>query len=558
MITAVHTGQIPLAKMAVLLALGISIHRVAALDTVLSLSYAGLILICSVLIYYWVPFYWKTPILMFLILSTGFFISGIKESSFSNLRLSETLLSRALDIEIEVEEIRKYDKSRAIIGSITAVKREYRKSPRIILFGKNEDTDLKQLKRGSHISSRLKLAVIGNSENQKFEAYNSYLIDQGIIYRGFINQGQYEVSNIRKYPWWKYIRYDAREWALNTLDTYLDGESNAITKALLLGDKSDLNKETREKYAHSGIIHILAVSGLHVGFIVMFLLAIFRTVFFKLGPFSWTQVGFVSIALLAYVEISGGAPPVRRAVIMAILYLFAKALRKQFSPINILGFAAILLLCVAPNELFTVSFQLSFAAVGGIILFMPYFMSLCSYENRHVRKLWGIISIGIAAQISTFPITFYYFNQVPIFSAIAGVVAIPVAGFALCNGACILVFGSFSESIGFFLASLQSFLIYILNGVALLFSNISFSVWDNVTLLPIEAMLLIGAILAIAFFLNTKRSTALVFASFLILVQAGLHTSNVVFKNGEETIGLFSKQSEDRDRQRIVEMESNE
>ena len=394
------------------------------------------------------------------------------------------------------------------------------------------------IKRGSIISTRNKIESIGESENQTFVAYNSYLIDQGIHYTGFINPGQYEVSNSKQYTWWKVIRYDVRESALLKLDNYLSGESNAITRALLLGEKSRINKDTREKYAHSGIIHILSVSGLHVGFIAMFLIAIFNKLLYRLSPFSFVKVGFISTILLGYVELSGGAPPVRRAVIMAILYLIAKALRKDFSAINILGFAAIFLLCISPNDLFTVSFQLSFAAVGGIILFATYLMNYCAYEQWLVRKVWGIVSVGIAAQIATFPITFFYFNQMPIFSALAGVIAIPITGLSLCNGALILLFGGV-DYIGNILVVIQELLILVLNGVAQCFSNISFSVWDGVSLLPIESILLLFAILAVAFYLNTRRSIALVIASFLLLVQAGVHSSIVILNYKDNVVGAI-------------------
>jgi len=539
----IHTRQVPLAKTAVLFSIGIVLFRFTSPLEVISIIHVVVLLLFSLLVYSITHYKGKSAVLMFIIVSSGFLVSMMNDIGSNNLNLPEVVLEANPTLGVEVEEIRRYNKSIALLGSITSVNDIKRMSPRVILFGKKDDTHLENIKRGVNLTFTSDLEIIGQSDDKKYEGYNSYLIDQGIVYRGFINPGQYQMSETQMYPWWRMLRYDARDWAIENLDSKLDGDTNAITRALLLGDKSLIRPETREMYANSGIIHILAVSGLHVGFIVMLLIWIFDRVFFKLGPYSWMKVVSISLALLAYIELSGGAPPVRRAVIMAILYLVAKAMRKQFSPINILGFAALILLCISPNELFTVSFQLSFVAVGGIVLFIPYLMGLCKYENKRIRKLWGLISMGLAAQVATLPITFYYFHQFSVYSALAGVIAIPFTGFALCNGVLILLFGSISRELGSVLSLVQSCFIWILNAVAEFFSMLPFSLWKGVTLLPVESILLLLAVLGVAFYLNTKRSEVLVYAAFLLVFQAAIHTSKIAIDYNYIELGLWQDDS---------------
>ena len=186
----------------------------------------------------------------------------------------------------------------------------------------------------------------------------------------------------------------------------------AIAKALLLGNKDELDDEIKNVYAASGAMHVLAVSGLHVGiiyFVILYLLRIVPKEYRK----EWL-IAVVAIPLLwSYAFITGLSPSVLRAVTLFSVMAIGKSMNRHASMVNMLGVSAFILLVFNPYLLMQVGFQLSYIAVLGIIFIYPQVRKLLMPSNRVWVFFWDVTSISFAAQLATFPFIILYFHRFP-------------------------------------------------------------------------------------------------------------------------------------------------
>ena len=226
-------------------------------------------------------------------------------------------------------------------------------------------------------------------------------------------------------------------------------ETAPLAKALLLGEKGELDPGQKVNFSRSGLSHIMAVSGLHVGFFV--------APFWLLIPWCWQfrsgkilGIVVLSLALYGYAGVTGFSPSVVRASLMALLLAYAKLWHKPSDALNLMGVAAIIILLVKPAQLFEVGFQLSFGAVGIILLVTPVL-------NRTL-PLWinyrwygipiSIIAVSLVVQAGLFPILTYYFTEFSLIGPLANALILPFLGFAIGFAVLALITGSVSMTIG--------------------------------------------------------------------------------------------------------------
>ena len=208
-------------------------------------------------------------------------------------------------------------------------------------------------------------------------------------------------------------------------------ENAALLKALILGLKGEIQPETRAHFTDTGVVHILSVSGQHVGFVLIFLLVVSRLL--RLTT-PWRSV-FLMVSLFYYAGLTGFNPPVLRAVLMAEIFLLGALWQRQVDLYNVLATAALVILLLNPYALFDVGFQLSFAAVFGMAFFYtrlhPLFFRSAFLKGGGWRTIcrWllELILVSIAAQLGTLPMTAIYFERVPLLATIANLVVVPLA-----------------------------------------------------------------------------------------------------------------------------------
>lgn len=227
---------------------------------------------------------------------------------------------------------------------------------------------------------------------------------------------------------------DFRQQAEQQLHTLHIGEQDfAVIAAMAMGDKEALNQETKEAYSISGTSHILAVSGLHIGII-------FQLIILLLGGKRRSKLTIIlsTTIVWAYVIFIGfPASAVRAATMLSIYSMVLLSLRPD-PTLNTLALAYIIMVLVNPFNIFDIGFQMSFLAVGSILLFYPLFFCLLSSHSNIICAIWGLFCVSLAAQIGTLPLIVFYFGRISCYSLITSFIAIPAATLILYL--CVLLF----------------------------------------------------------------------------------------------------------------------
>ncbi|MDA7501957.1 ComEC/Rec2 family competence protein [Chitinophagales bacterium] len=211
----------------------------------------------------------------------------------------------------------------------------------------------------------------------------------------------------------------------NNLEWHLSPSSSSLGIAMLLGDKSSLSKEQKHSFKGAGALHVLAVSGMHVGIIYLCV----SKLFWYLLPFlSRRRVGwFALLAVWFFVALTGFGSPAIRAAILISLYRFGKDYYYQLTGLNLLFFSAVAILIFWPDELFAIGFQLSYGAVLGIMILYNPLKQRFQSENKIVDLIYSWTSLSIAAQLGTLPFVLYYFQSYPIYSLVSNYFMMPLS-----------------------------------------------------------------------------------------------------------------------------------
>ncbi|PWJ58972.1 competence protein ComEC [Dyadobacter jejuensis] len=245
--------------------------------------------------------------------------------------------------------------------------------------------------------------------------YAQFLKNKGIYFTDYIRGPSLVVIDIPYHRGLKHWALEVSSWTDLTLRTNLqDDRSYGLLKAMLLGRRDDLRSDQIRDYTVSGAVHILSVSGLHVGILYLFLSALLGWI----KRWRWGHFIYLVLMLLVlgfYAVLTGLPDSVVRATLMFSIFLLAQVFQRKQASVNSLAIAALLLLIWDPRALHHVGFQLSFLAMLGILLFYNPLYRLWGPENAVVRFIWQVTCLSVAAQLGTFPLSVFYFHQFPVY-----------------------------------------------------------------------------------------------------------------------------------------------
>ncbi|MHA6278576.1 ComEC/Rec2 family competence protein [Salinimicrobium sp. CAU 1759] len=256
---------------------------------------------------------------------------------------------------------------------------------------------------------------------------------------------------------------DIRRQITSSLRTNgFDKDELAVVQALLLGQKQDISTETYNNFAAAGAIHILAVSGLHVGVILLFLHWLLKPLKrFKKGKFIKTFL--IIVFLWGFAFLAGLSPSVVRAVTMFSFIAVGLEINRRTSTLNSIFLSLLLLLLIRPQWVFEVGFQLSYLAVLSIVFFQPLLSGLYLPSNRIIKYFWDLLTVTIAAQAGILPLSLYYFHQFPGLFFLTNLLILPFLGVILIGGV-LLIFLAVLDILPRFLARAYESSIELLNG----------------------------------------------------------------------------------------------
>ena len=268
--------------------------------------------------------------------------------------------------------------------------------------------------------------------------YGKYLENKQIYSQLYLNTKNYLVSPII-YKDLNYYTAKLRSTIIHNLEqAHFNPKELNVAVALILGQKQDISREVMQDYQFAGAIHILSVSGLHIGFILLFLNFILKPIpNTKKGAF--LKLALTISALFVFALIAGLAPSVVRAVTMFSFVAIGYYLRRSTYIYHTIIVSLFLILLFQPYFLFDVGFQLSYIALFFILWLQPLIVSLWKTENRFLKAGWEIMSVSIAAQIGTLPLSLYYFHQFPALFFITNLIVIPCLSFIMIYGIVVMI-----------------------------------------------------------------------------------------------------------------------
>jgi competence protein ComEC len=348
----------------------------------------------------------------------------------------------------------------------------------------------------------------------------SYLKLKGIYYQTYVKSNHWRfIPGTSSNP----LFHLALCWRDNLLmilrNNGIKGRELAVAGALLLGDVDDVDRPLLNDYASTGVIHILSVSGMHVGMIFLILeklLAFFE----KRKNGSWIKALVIVSFIWIYALITGLSPAVMRAAAMLSLIVSSRTMKRQPDILNILAASVILLLIWRPLLLADPGFQLSYLAVAGIVIFYKPVHNIYIPVNLILDKVWSIIAVSVAAQILTIPVCLYYFNQFPNYFIITNIIVIPLSNMIIYTGIMALAVGHIPW-LSLVIARLLSVLVWTMNTIIHWIGGLPFSVMKGIVVTFPQTVVIFLIIITGTVFLF-KKSTIWLFIqlSFAILLSA--------------------------------------
>jgi len=302
--------------------------------------------------------------------------------------------------------------------------------------------------------------------------YYSYLTTKGINGLCYVeNPGEIKLTDNHQNLFGTFL-LNIRLRIAEVFKEYTNPESTALLKSLLLGDRSDLSQETKSDFITSGVMHVLAISGLHVSFITVIFL-------FMFGRFGIVTKSILTmLGLILFLFISGMSISVFRAVLMSSVFLIGRIFDRETNIYNSLGIAALILLIADPGSLFDVSFQLSFAAVYSIAFFYPYFENWIDnlrIKSVTIKGILQMTAVSLAAQIGTLPLIVLWFGKLSIISLVANLLVIPMSGIIVGIGILLIPVSAISAYFGMLTGSAADVMIKLLLDIVAYSSSFSFS-----------------------------------------------------------------------------------
>lgn len=346
-----------------------------------------------------------------------------------------------------------------------------------------EDSNFLKLKYGNELLISGSPSITKASGNPESFDYIQYLAYQNIFYQDFIKNQEFRVLS-------ESTNFDIYQTSIQ-IRNYLDQElarllpsekSYGVASALVLGIKSHLDDEITQAYASAGMMHILAVSGLHVGIVVLIL----QTLFGKLRKTRLGKIIFmISVIFLLwfYAFLTGLSASVMRAVTMFTILEIGRATSKNTNIYNSLAISALILLIYKPFFLFGVGFQLSYLAVLGIVYLFPKIYHWLDITNPILDKVWQLTCVSLVAQLATFPLGLYYFHQFPNYFLLSNLLVLPAVGIILGLGLATALFSQIpflNETLAYLLDLLLQSINHIIQTIQSLPYAVSEGIYINI------------------------------------------------------------------------------
>lgn len=470
----------------------------------------------------WVPGM-LTTIFLFL---AGFSLTVYHTPKYHPLNISNHEETRGVILMRITEPLTEKTNSYKTTGELLSVIDSGDKRPLSgeVLIYFEKDSLVKSLRYGDKIIVNARISEVSAPGNPHQFNYKRFLANSGIYHQVYLSSDRWRKTGENQVNPVFEFAYSARQKLLYMLkENGLHGDEYAVVSAILLGYDDFMDRELRDKYAGAGALHVLCVSGLHVGIIFLILSFILKPLS-RNKTLRYLKMALLLLSIWVYAFITGLSPSVMRAGIMFSLFAWRESRREKSNPYNILAASAFILLAIDPWMITKIGFQLSYSAVLAIIsLFSPIY-SLMPVKNMLLDYFWKLTVVSIAAQIGTFPFAIFYFHQFPTYFFITNIVVIPLVWLILNLGILVLVVSAFSTLVSLYLSSALWFLLVALNRSVEYIDALPGSTLQGLVISFGQVVIIYSAIILLSRAFITRNAILLIIGSS-VMVLLGLSLS---------------------------------
>lgn len=396
---------------------------------------------------------------------------------------------------------------------------------------------------GSVILTNKPLQLIKNSGNPGEFNYQQYSNRNNHYHQLFLNRKEYILSDKKvHYPFKEWLA-DMRTTVMQTIDKFIKGDDErAVAKALLIGYRKDIDRDLYQRFTNTGVVHIIAISGMHLAMIYAALLLLLKPVKRrKNGKFI---AGFITpLIIWIFTLLAGFVSSIARAAVMFSFIIIGEMLSRKTNIYNSLAVSALVLLLINTYTLWDVGFLLSYSAVLSIVVFHKPIHQLLFIENKLLQMLWNVISVTLSAQILTLPFILYYFHQFPALFIISNLIAIPLSGLILYMEAFLILLSPIpflAKPVGYITEELISWF----NNIIVYIDQIPFVLVRNIHFSGLQTFLLF-IFIALLYIILVKKKYKLLFhgiVMFIAIIAIGFIEKNK-HKNQQKIIVYNTSQN---------------
>lgn len=408
----------------------------------------------------------------------------------------------------------------------------------VLLYFK-KDSSKPLLHYGSRIIFHKPLIQITNSGNPSAFNYKRFCAFQDIYYQVFLNDGDYQIlSSENKFFFDDWLQ-KTRTAVLISLKKYISNpDAASIAEALLIGYRDDLDKDLVQAYSNTGVVHIIAISGLHIAMIYGLLIFLLRP-FNRFNHLKLIKPFIVLIIIWGFTFVAGAVPSILRSAVMFSFIVIGESFSKKINIYNNLAASAFAILLFNPFSLWDVGFQLSYAAVLSIVIFSKHINNWIYFNNKILKYIWELSSVTLSAQILTLPLILFYFHQFPGLFLFTNLIAVPLSGLILFIELLLLIVSPFAI-IANYVGNAIEILINWMNDFILRINSIPFSTWQSLQINIVQTIFLYLIIIGLAHWLLRKQTTALLAALCFSLIFFVTRSFDFMQRNQQQKLIVYN------------------
>ena len=480
------------------------------------------------------------------ILTCSLFLSGVylvtlktesrDASEFSNISEKEGFYYVRLH-----EPYLEKDRSLKVVMDVLAVKKDnaWISSTGKAMFYIAKDSLSEKLRYGDCLVVKTSFTEVPSPKNPSEFNYKQYLYFHNIYRQAYVRAGEWKTTGENTGNTLLRWSYSLRDELLDVLKQCgLTGEEYSVTAALVLGYEDKLDPDIISAYSSTGALHVLSVSGLHVGIIYF----VFNLVFSFLDKRKRGHIAKTFLLLFViwfYATLTGLSPSVLRSAAMFTFIIVGKGFRLSTDIFNTLAVSCFVLLMFDPYLVMEVGFQLSFLAVFGIIFIQPRMYDLWRPKTKVMDWIWALTTVSLAAQLITFPLGLLYFHQFPNLFLFSNLVVIPVSTILLYLG--ILLFFVWKIAfIGPLVAKLLWASVWVLNHSVKFMETLPHAMIQGITISIFETWLIYGMIAFVSAFLFNRRRKYLLMAMASLAVVLSVQAVQNHFELRQKRFIVYS------------------